>query len=72
MKKPGLYGERTFFISSLLLYCPGAFILHLPLLVIAVLSKSPVGQTQGSVFHNKINFHNVFAAVYGGTLSLHL
>lgn len=72
MKKTGLYGERTFFISSLLLYCPGAFILHLPFLVIAALSKSPVGQTQGTVFHNKINSHNDFAAVLRGTLSLYL
>lgn len=40
MKKSCLYGERTFFISGLLLYCPGAFILHLPLLVIAALSES--------------------------------
>jgi len=30
-KKTGLYGERTFFISSLLVYCPGAIILPLPL-----------------------------------------
>lgn len=62
MKKTGQYGERAFFISSLLLYCPGAFILHLPLLAIVALSKSPVGQTQDTVFHNKINFH-IFAAV---------
>lgn len=43
-KTAGLYGERTFFISSQPLYHPGATILYHPLLVIATLLKSPLGQ----------------------------